>query len=126
VKPADSWDMDEIGIAICVYMNQAVVGTSSTTRSHEKSPENREWVSVIEAISATGSRTYLVIFKGKSLQSTWFKHEKIPDWLYITSENGLTSYDIGQIWLHQIFLPESDRNGKPNSLMWDCHSHFHH
>jgi hypothetical protein len=53
----NAWNMDEIGIALGVYVNQDVVGSSSTTKSYKKSPENREWVSIIETASAVGSRT---------------------------------------------------------------------
>ncbi|OWY49386.1 CENP-B protein [Alternaria alternata] len=51
--------------------------------------EDREWVSIIETISATGTKLYrLVIFKGKHLQSTWFPDQDTLEWLYTTSENG--------------------------------------
>ena len=122
VHPADIWNMDETGIALGVCTNQTVVGSSSTTRSYKKSPENREWVSIIETISAGGDRARcLVIFKGKSLQSTWFNHDTIPDWLYTTSENGWTSNGTGLRWLREIFLPETDRNGRHRILLLDGH-----
>jgi DDE superfamily endonuclease/Tc5 transposase DNA-binding domain len=122
VELVDTWNMDETGTALGVCTNQTVVGDSSTTRSYKKSPENREWVSSIETVSATGRRTRsLIIFKGKSLQSTWFKHDKVPDWLYTTSENGWTSNDTGLRWLHDIFLPETERDGKPRILLLDGH-----
>lgn len=122
VEDADTWNMDETGTALGVCMNQTVVGSSSTTKSYKKSPENREWVSSIETVSAAGSRTRaLVIFKGQSLQTTWFKPDQIPDMLYTTSENGWTSNDIGLRWLHEIFLPETERNGNPRILLLDGH-----
>jgi hypothetical protein len=133
VDTADIWNMDEIGTALGVCTNQTVIGSSSTTRSYKKSPETREWVSIIETISALAKKIRpLVIFKGKSVQSTWFHHDKNPDWRYTTSENGWTSNDIGLRWLHQIFLPETANNGRPRILldghgshatiqfMWDC------
>src|SRR5271156_3086549 len=46
---------------------------------------------------------------------------------YTTSENGWTSNDIGLRWLHQIFLPETDRGGRPRILLLDGHgSHATH
>ncbi|OCK72656.1 hypothetical protein K432DRAFT_316013, partial [Lepidopterella palustris CBS 459.81] len=47
-------------------------------------------VLAIEAISATGCKTrLLVIFKGKEPQLSWFE-EDAPDWVYTTLENGWT------------------------------------
>jgi len=47
--------------ALGVCMNQTVVGNPSTTRSYKNSPENREWVSVIEAISAASSQASCLV-----------------------------------------------------------------
>jgi len=63
-----SYNMDETGIALGVCNNQRVIGTASTTSSFKKTPENREWVSTIETVSATGVRLKaLIIFKGQSI-----------------------------------------------------------
>ena len=48
-----------------------------------------------------------MIFKGQSLQTSWFPPQSLPDWLYTTSENGWTSNSVGLAWLRQIFIPES-------------------
>jgi hypothetical protein len=135
VKEANIWNMDETGIALGVCSNQTVIGSSSTRRSYIKRPENREWVSIIESISAGGQRTKsLVIFKGKTIQNTWFSDKDIPDWLYTTSENGWTSNAIGLRWLRDIFLPETRPEGNEARIllvdghgshatiefMWEC------
>ena len=52
IDQADIWNMDETGIALGVYNNQTVIGSSSSTRSYIQRPKNREWVSIIKAISA--------------------------------------------------------------------------
>ena len=106
------WNMDEHGIALGVCTNSQVLASASKKRTYTKSPESREWVSILEAISTTGSKIKpLVIFKGKSLQTSWFHAEHVPDWLYTTSENGWTSNNIAMGWLHTIFIPET----KPTS-----------
>jgi hypothetical protein len=48
------WNMDETRLALRVYKNQLVIGTSNTKYSYAKAPQDREWESIIEAISATG------------------------------------------------------------------------
>ena len=72
--------MDETGIALGVYNNQRVIGSLTTNYSYVQALENREWVLIIETISANGACTRpLVIFKGQTLQTTWFQLDNVPD-----------------------------------------------
>jgi DDE superfamily endonuclease len=65
-------------------------------------------VTIIEVVSAIGRALRpTVIFKGKSVQTSWFYTEVDQDWLNITSENGWTSNNIGLLWLKEVFLIES-------------------
>jgi len=65
-----------------------VLGGSGKRKTYIQSPENREWVLVIEAINGTGYFIRpLVMFKGKDVQTSWFKAEKVPDWLITTISN---------------------------------------
>lgn len=88
-------------------MNTRVLASSQRTRAYSKSPQNREWVSIIETISPVGRIIKpLVIFKGQDPQTSWFE-EDAPDWTYTTSENGWTSNRIAISWLKHIFLPQT-------------------
>ena len=63
--------MDESGLGLGRYTNQQVVGGSKSGRTYVKSPETREWVTIIEVISATGHALRpTVIFKGKDIQTS--------------------------------------------------------
>jgi len=116
------YNMDETGIALGVCNNQTVIGTTSTTSSYKKTPENREWVSIIETISATGIRLQaLVIFKGQSLQTTWFTNDTTPDYRYTVSMNGWTNNEIGLAWLNQVFLPQTAVDDQYRLLLIDGH-----
>ena len=107
IRAEDIWNMDETGKALGVCANTRVLASSQKKKAYHQSPENREWASIIECVSATGKKLRCsVIFKGKSLQSTWFP-AIIPEWLYTTSENGWTSNTIGAEWLQRVFLPET-------------------
>jgi hypothetical protein len=120
----NTYNMDETGIALGVCNNQRVIGTTSTTSSFKKTPENREWVSIIETISAEGIRLQaLIIFKGQTLQTTWFTSETTPDYQYTASMNGWTCNEIGLAWLDQIFLPQTvvDQEGQYRLLLVDGH-----
>jgi hypothetical protein len=100
--------MDETGIALGVCTNTQVIARAGKRKAYIKSPGDREWVSIIEAVSAAGRKLRcMVIFKGKSLQTTWFPSESVSDWLYTTSENGWTSNEIGGEWLRRVFIPDT-------------------
>ena len=107
------WNIDKTGIVLDIYANILVLTSSKKSHTYVKAPQDREWVSIIETISATGRKLRcLVIFKGGSLQVQWFTMDNVPDWLYTTSENGWTSNSIAVNWLEQIFLPETKPNEK--------------
>ena len=108
VENANIWNMDESGLGMGRCSNQLVIGSSRSKRTYVQSPETREWVTIIEVISAIG-RTLrpTVIFTGQNVQTSWFHKECEHDWLYTSSENGWTSNNIGLNWLKELFLPES-------------------
>lgn len=129
------WNFDETGVALGVCTNQQVVADARKKKAYKKSPESREWVSILECINAVGKKLQcLVIFKGRNLQSTWFPSVNTPDWLYTTSENGWTSNAIGIEWLRRIFIPQTSPLGSghrllildghgshtPIDFMWEC------
>jgi hypothetical protein len=118
IQYEDIWNMDETGIALGVCTNHQVLASSSKKKAYIKSLEDREWVSLIECVSATGLKLQcLAIFKGKHLQTTWFPANGIPDWLYTTSENGWTSNAIGIEWLSRIFIPNTSPSHSGNRLL---------
>ena len=118
----NTWNMDEHGIALGVCTNSQVLAAAGKKRTYVKSPENREWVSIVETINPMGTTIRpLVIFKGNNPQTSWFTNS-IPNWLYATSENGWTSNSHGLNWLLSIFLPETKPiNGIHRMLILDGH-----
>jgi hypothetical protein len=103
-----------------------------------QAPENREWVTIIETISALGRKTRpVIIFKGKNPQSSWFDIKKVPDWFYTQTENAWTSNDLALAWLCKVFIPETkpdddsyrillmDGHGSHETVdfMYECHKH---
>jgi hypothetical protein len=60
--------MDEQGLGLGVCENSKVLGSSGKKRTYVATPENREWVSTLECISAGGWKIDpMVIFKGQNL-----------------------------------------------------------
>lgn len=138
IKTKHIYNMDETGNVLGPCTNQTIVGSSLSKRSYVSRPEQREWVSVIECISAIGKALVpLVIFKGKSVQQQWFLPHKTPDWYYTSSDNAYTTNDLGLQWLREIFIPQTttDLNKREYRLlildghrshcttefMWECH-----
>lgn len=125
IQQRNVWNMDEMGTALGVCTNNRVLGSSEKQkrgRTYVAGPQNREWVSILETISATGEHIRpCIIFKGKALQTTWFE-EDVPDWIYTTSENGWTSNNIAFNWLVHVFIPETQPIEKqPRILLMDGH-----
>ena len=53
---------------------------SEKRKTYIQSPENREWVSILECISASGrSVRPIVIFKGKNVHISWPTEDNITD-----------------------------------------------
>jgi len=119
--PMDAvYNMDETGVALGVCTNTRVLASSLKKKAYVKSPEDREWVSIIKCVSATGKRLRCaIIFKGQHLQSTWFTYKAVPNSLYTTLENGWTSNAISLAWLHDVFIPETPQG--PRILLLDGH-----
>lgn len=112
------------------------IASAGKKTAYNKNSEDREWVTIVETISATGEKVKpLVIFKGKRVQSTWFQSENVPDWRYTASDKGWTSYDIAIRWLKHIFDVETkpvgstyrmlilDGHGSHVNIdfMWECY-----
>jgi hypothetical protein len=113
IRPCNRWNMDETGIMQGHRGNGLVVGRASRRQILVKSAGNREWVTIIESVSATGaSLPPLVIFRGKHVQQQWFPSdlEEYESWTFHSSSNGWTSNEIAQAWLEDVFLPLTARD----------------
>ena len=59
IRVEDTWNIYRTGKVMGVYSNFRVLADSRKKKSHFPSPENREWASTIERLSANGKRTSL-------------------------------------------------------------------
>ncbi|OQE11280.1 hypothetical protein PENFLA_c074G06585, partial [Penicillium flavigenum] len=106
IDPDDVYNFDETGFAMGLTATAKVVTRSEYYgRRALLQPGNREWVTVIECINASGWALPLcVIFKGKVFIESWF--DGLPeDWRFEVSPNGWTSDEIGLRWLKKLFIP---------------------
>ena len=108
----DTYNVDEIGTMIGLGDNPMVIGPAAVRKIVTMDPGNREWVTIIECISAAGRvLPPLVIFKGADVQQQWFQQqidqEDFFDWLFTASPKGWTNNSIALRWLKEIFIPQT-------------------
>ena len=91
-----------------------VIGPAQCRTLIRNDSANREWTTVVEAISAAGRvMPPLVIFKGQSVQEQWFPvdddevNAPYDDWAFKASPKGWTSDPIGLAWPQDRFLPHT-------------------
>ncbi|KAK5989583.1 MFS-type transporter clz9-like protein [Cladobotryum mycophilum] len=88
------YNLDETGLAEGETRSGKVAGTSLTTAATVTESDSREWVTIIECVSAAGDRVKpYVIYTGKTVQQQWFPDE-IPDWAYDSSPTGWANAGI--------------------------------
>jgi hypothetical protein len=106
IQSEDIYNFDETGFAMGLCATTKVI-TSADRYGRTKllQPGNREWVTVIESINASGwTLPPYIILKGQNIQEGWF--DKLPnDWRLDVSQNGWTTDEIGLKWLTRIFIP---------------------
>lgn len=120
----DIYNFDETGFAMGLCATQKVITRSEYYgRRSVLQPGNREWVTVIESVNASGwVLPPTLIFKGKQYNQAWFT-DLPSDWRFEVSPNGWTSDEIGLRWLQKHFIPftTSRIHGQYRLLILDGH-----
>jgi hypothetical protein len=102
IQSDDIWNFDETGFAMGIISTGKVV-TRAERRGKRRSvqPGSREWVTVIEAISAEGQLIPpFIIITGKHHLRNWYEGSSLPaDWAIATTPNGWTNNEMGLEWL---------------------------
>ena len=120
----DCYNMDEKGFAMGLVGKLRVICSKHDRPALLTQCGNREWVSLIECVSADGAVLKpWVIFKGKQQQKAWRSFIKEGGHIAL-SENGWTNNEIGLDWLKQCFEPEtrSRLKGRYRLLILDGHA----
>ena len=97
IQDADIYNFDETGFLMGVISTTTVVISSKRRgRLKSKQPGNREWVTVIQGVSALGwALPPFVVVKGKFHLRSWYKDGQLPKtWKVHPSENGWTTNEI--------------------------------
>jgi hypothetical protein len=125
----DVYNFDEAGFMMGKITTQLVV-TGAERRGRPKAiqPGNREWVTVIQAINATGwTIPPFLVFAGQYHLSAWYEESDIPrDWAIAISDNGWTTNEIGVEWLKHFNAHTKARVvGTRRLLVLDGHESHH-
>jgi hypothetical protein len=98
----DVFNFDETGFLMGMISTQLVVtGSERRNRPRATQPGDREWVTAIVGVNATGwAIPPYIIFAGKMHLSTWYEGNDIPsDWVITLSDHGWTTDLLGLDWL---------------------------
>ena len=124
VLDQDIYNVDETGFAMGVAGTSKVVTSSDRVgRAVVIQPGNREWVTAIECVNASGwCLPPLVILSGKVHQSSWYNGLP-PDWVIGVSDNGWTTDQLGVEWVKHFNQHTTARTaGVYRLLILDGHS----
>ncbi|KAL6171679.1 hypothetical protein ACJQWK_02685 [Exserohilum turcicum] len=96
----DIYNFDETGFIMGKILSQLIItGLESFGKKKRIQPGNREWVTVIQGVGASGRQlSPFVIFAGKVLIDVWFK-DLPPDWILEVSPHGWTNNQLALAWL---------------------------
>ncbi|EFQ94160.1 hypothetical protein PTT_08258 [Pyrenophora teres f. teres 0-1] len=124
IQDIDTYNFDETGFMMGVAATSKVVTSSDTVgRAATVQPGNRDWVTTIECINASGwCLPPLVILSGKQHQASWYHH--LPtDWVVAVSDNGWTTDQLGVEWVKHFNRHTAPRtHGVYRLLILDGHS----
>ena len=124
ILDTDTYNFDETGFMMGVAATSKVVTSSDIVgRAVTVQPGNRDWVTTIECINASGwCLPSFVILSGKLHQASWYRH--IPnDWVVAVSDNGWTTDELGVEWVKHFNRHTAPRTrGVYRLLILDGHS----
>ena len=120
----DMYNFDETGFMMGTGSSSKVVTSADTVgRAVHVQPGNRDWVTAIEGICASGwSIPPFIILSGKLHQASWYRD--LPNgWVLAVSDNGWTTDQLGLTWLEHFNQHTASRtSGAYRLLILDGHS----
>jgi len=124
ISPQDTYNMDEKGFCMGAIQRSTVVIPVTQRDAFLRQDGNREWVSVIETISASGETlSSYIIFKAVYQQSSWHQQLDSQSSKIATSSKGWTDNHLGLLWLREHFEVETAKRqiGEYRMLLLDGH-----
>ena len=123
IPDEDMYNFNETGFMMGVTATSKVVTSSDTIgRAVNVQPGNRDWVTAIEGINASGwSIPPFIILSGKLHQASWYR-DLPTNWVIAVSDNGWTTDELGFEWLKHFDRHTASRtSGAYRLLIIDGH-----
>ena len=123
IAPADIYNFDETGFRIGIGRHQKIITRDPKARPYIESSTNRDYVTVVETISADGDTIPpMVIMSAASHRQNWVP-TAVPDGqLYGTSESGYSNDLLALDWLkHFNKWSAARQQGVYRLLLFDGH-----
>jgi len=122
IQAEDIWDADEKGFALEVAKGGKVLCNSKRRNPRIRHPGNREWVTLMEGISAIRRGiSPLYIYKGEAHLMGNHDYEERDLASFAISKTGWTNDSLEFLWLKEVFEPKT-RSGRDRLLIIDGHS----
>ena len=84
-----------------ISLQLVVTGLEKPRKRKKLQPGDREWVTLVQGVRATGKVIPLfLILAGKVLISNWFTEDLPRDWVIDVSPTGWTNNNLALAWLH--------------------------
>jgi hypothetical protein len=123
ILDADTYNFDETGFMMGVAGTSKVVTSADKIgRAIDVQPGNRDWVTAIECINASGwCLPPFIILAAKLHQAEWYSNIQ-RDWVIGLSDNGWTNDALGLAWVqHFNRYTEARTTGAYRLLILDGH-----
>ena len=124
IEKRDVYNMDEKGFAVGQAGKQKVVVSKANLNAYMCQNGSREWVSLLECISADGALLpAFVIFKAKTQRKAWMNELERGNNIAI-SDKGWTNNTLAFEWFKRVFDPYSKKRqqGEYRLLILDRHA----
>ena len=122
IQLADMWNMDETGFRIGVGRSKMVISFDKYQRNYIADPDNRDYCTAVESISADGATIPpLIILKAANVLLKWSQHNNLENECQLgATKSGYSNDDLAVDWLqHFIDSVKKGRIGRYILLIVD-------
>ena len=129
IDPQDMWNFDEKGFLMGQggKRNELVISRVRTKGSRRMQDGSREWVSLLECVSAVGKRIpAYFIYAGQAHYDGWHHGSVGPDTGFYFTDNGWTNDKCSLYWLTNHFAKHCPPSHSGATRLLICNNHSSH
>lgn len=125
IDPNDLYNMDETGFRIGCINGRIVITHISTKAVFLSDPDNRDYITSVETICATGEDKIppMLILKGTVMLESFFRNNLDPNTLFAATPSGFIDQNYGLYWIqHFDKFSKIGQKGEYRMLVTDGHN----